>query len=414
MSKILPFRALRPKKEFVKDVASLPYDVYDLEEAKKIVQNNPLSFLRVEKSEIDLPATSELYTEHTYEIAKKNLENLLRQGVMFQDEKPCFYIYRQKSKHNEQYGITAVVSIEEYESDRIKKHELTRTDKEIDRIKHVARVGANTGPVFITYLARQEIDTIVQHIVKRNPEYDFISDDGIEHTVWIVSDYEEIESLISAFSLVDNLYIADGHHRAAAATAVRKMKKEQNQNHTGKEAYNFMLSVLFPHNQLKILPYNRAVRDLNGMSIVEFLDRVGEKFNISDALVDSKPPQIAHEIKMYLKGRWYKLTLKDENILTDDPLKLLDVSILQDDLLDRVLSIQDPRTDNRIAFIGGVKGEDELENLVNSGSYDVAFSLYPTTVSEMIKIVEAGRIMPPKSTWFEPKLRSGIFIHLIT
>jgi uncharacterized protein (DUF1015 family) len=413
VSIILPFKALRPHNQYVKAVASCPYDVVDIEEARSIVRNNPLNFLHVEKSEIDMPPHADVYGNEVYEIAKVNLQNMIQKGILFQDETPCFYIYRQKMDNHEQYGIVAKVSVAEYESGRIKKHELTRKDKEIDRIKHVSVVNAHTGLVFLTYKASMSIDSLVEKKIVGKPEYDFTTEDGISHTVWVLSDGKDIEYLRDAFAKVDDLYIADGHHRAAAAAAVGKLRKEENLSDSDDAAYNYIMAAVFPHNQLRIMDYNRVVRDLHGSDIPEFIQRVSERFVISDNFIEKSPGR-CHEFGMYLQGRWYKLTAKDGSFNENDPVKVLDVSILQDNLLDRVLGIQDPRSDNRIEFVGGIRGMKELEKLVDSGDFAVAFSLYPTTIAHLMTVADAGMVMPPKSTWFEPKLRSGIFVHLLT
>jgi len=314
---------------------------------------------------------------------------------------------------HEQYGIVARVSLAEYESGRIKKHELTRKDKEIDRIKHVAAVNAQTGLVFLTYMARSPIDSIVEKTAMNQPEYDFMADDGISHSVWIVNDEKDMKALTEAFADVDNLYIADGHHRAAAAAAVGKMRKEQNSGSSADEAYNFMMAALFPHNQIKIMDYNRVVRDLHGLDIPPFFQKVSEKFIVSDDFKEKSPRQ-CHDFGMYLQGRWYKLTARVNSFDELDPVQYLDVSILQNNLLGPILGIDDPREDNRIEFVGGIRGMKELEILVDSGSFAVAFSLYPTTLENLMVVADNGRVMPPKSTWFEPKLRSGIFVHPLT
>jgi len=411
MSVVIPFKALRPHKQFASAVASYPYDVLSVEEAREIVRDSPLNFLHVEKSEIDLPSGARADDELEYEIAKRNLGKMINDGVLFQDKKLCFYVYKQKSGSHEQHGIVAGISLAEYESGAIKKHELTKADKELDRTRHVMALNAQTGPVFVTYRANRVIDRTVKNLVKRDPEYDFVTDDGISHTVWVVDDDGDIAALISAFAKVNALYIADGHHRAAAAAAVRRIKRESNPG--GADAsYDYVMAVLFPHNQLKIMSYNRAVRDLNGSDESAFLSRVSGQFFVS-ANFQEKLPARSHEIGMYLKGRWYKLKVKEESYDPDDPIRSLDVSILQDKLLRPILGIENPRTDERIEYIGGIRGVQELERLVDSGNFAVSFSLYPTIMSQLMAVADAGKIMPPKSTWFEPKLRSGIFVRLL-
>jgi uncharacterized protein (DUF1015 family) len=413
MSVVIPFKALRPHRQFVKAVASYPYDVVSVKEAREIVKDNPLNFLHVEKSEIDLQSSIGADDESQYEIAKSNLDKLIERNVLFQEKKNCFYIYRQRAGSHAQYGIVAAISLAEYESGKIKRHELTKADKELDRIRHVMAVDAQTGPVFVTYRAQDSIDRMVKKMVGSEPEYDFVSDDGISHTVWVISVERDIAVLKKAFTEVHTLYIADGHHRAAAAAAVRKLKRETNPGGGRNEPYEYVMAVLFPHNQLKIMSYNRAVKDLNGLDEVEFLRRVRGEFLVSDKFAEKSPTQ-CHEIGMYLGGRWYKLNAKDNSYDESDPIKILDVSILQENLLKPVLGIQNPRTDERIEYIGGIRGVQELERLVDSDGFAVAFSLYPTSMEQLMAVSDAGKIMPPKSTWFEPKLRSGIFIHLLT
>lgn len=412
MSVIVPFRAVRPQKRFVEEVASYPYDVVSLEEAKTITKGNPRSFLHVIRSEIDLPPDVDAYDDVVYETARENLDSLLNGGILFQESRPCFYIYRQKAGEHEQYGIVAGVSVEEYESDHIKKHELTMAEKEADRIRHIAAVNAHTGPILITYMAEDSIDRMVGKIVNTRPEYDFTADDGISHTVWVIDDEKDSGMLKRAFLRIDSLYIADGHHRAASAAAVAVMRKAENPNHRGDEEYNYMMAVLFPHNQLKIMDYNRVVKDLNGLSEEEIISKVGEKFLVFSGFKDKSPRQF-HEFGMYLGGRWHRLEAKDGSYDKDDIVGILDVSMLQNNLLKPVLGIDDPTSDGRIEFVGGAAGTGKLEELVDSGEFAVAFSLYPPTLSQMMGIADAGKIMPPKSTWFEPKLRSGIFVHLL-
>jgi uncharacterized protein (DUF1015 family) len=367
----------------------------------------------VEKSEIDLQSSAGAKDESVYEIAKSNLDKLIQRKVLFQEKKNCFYIYRQRAGSHAQYGIVAAVSLAEYESGEIKKHELTKADKELDRIKHVMAVDAQTGPVFVAYKAQDSIDRMVKKMVESEPEYNFVSDDGISHTVWVISAEKDIAALTKAFAEVHTLYIADGHHRAAAAAAVRRLKKETNPGGGRDESYDYVMAVLFPHNQLKIMSYNRAVKDLNNLDEAEFLRQVRGQFLVSDNFAGKSPAQ-CHEIGMYLGARWYKLNAKDKSYDKNDPIKTLDVSILQDNLLKPVLGIQNPRTDERIEYIGGIRGVQELERLVDSGEFAVAFSLYPTSMEQLMAVSDAGKVMPPKSTWFEPKLRSGIFIHLLT
>ncbi|MFA4916790.1 MAG: DUF1015 family protein [Syntrophales bacterium] len=411
MAAVVPFKAVRPRKQYVQDVAALPYDVVTIEEARKITEGNPLSFLRVEKSEVDALPGSDIGNDNIYEIARLNLNGLIQAGIMTQDETACFYIYRQKMLNHEQYGIVGGISIAEYESGRIKKHELTRHDKEIDRVKHITAVNAQTGPVFVTYRYQDSLDRIIKEVVMDQPEYDFTADDGVSHTVWVISDEKKIKAVADEFAKIDSLYIADGHHRAAAAAAVGKTRREQNPDHRGDEAYNYMMAVLIPHNQLKIFEYNRVVRDIT-TSVEEtgFFNKIGQKFLITGDFKEKSPEQ-PREFGMYLGGKWYKLALRGNCHEGDNPpAGNLDVSILENHLLEPVLGIKDTRTDSRIEFVGGIKGCEELERLVDSGEFAVAFSLYPINITQLMDVVDGGGIMPPKSTWFAPKPQSGIFI----
>lgn len=411
MSAIVPFTALRPRPEFVGEVAALPYDVVSTKEAQDIAQAHPLSFLRVEKSEIDLPPDVPAHDPRIYSRARGNLEALVRDGVLFKDQLPAFYIYAQGMSGHRQYGLVAGISVAEYEAGKIKKHELTRADKELDRIYHVDKVNAHTGPVFVTYQARPTIDRLVAEVAKTLPEYDFITEDGISHTVWLINEAGKMATLIEEFAQLDRLYIADGHHRAAAAAAVARRRREQHPGRLNGE-YENMLAVLFPDRQLKIMDYNRVVKDLAGLSGAEFLQKCGKSFRITSDCRD-KSPQRSHEFSVYLDGRWYRLTAHTDIIDDSDPIGGLDVSILQDRLLGPVLGIHDPRRDERVAFVGGIRGMGELERLVDSGKFAVAFALYPVTIEQLMAVADADGIMPPKSTWFEPKLRSGIFVHLL-
>ena len=411
MSNVVPLRLLRPRKQYARSVASPPYDVVNREEASRLASGNPLSFLHVEKSEIGLvpPSADEKADDRVYRLARENLDRLISDGTLIQDAGPRYYIYRQRMGDHGQYGIVAGISAAEYESGRIKKHELTRADKEQERTRHVEIAGAQTGPVFVAYRAQEAINGIVAKTVAEMPEYDFTTDDGIAHTVWVVGNDADIGALKDAFLKVDTLYIADGHHRAAAAAAVSRMRKEQGIADGVNEACHWILAVLFPHDQLRILDYNRVVCDLHGLSAAAFLEKIGRKFLIAPDYAAKKPARL-HEFGMYLDGRWFKLALKRKTTYRD-PVRNLDVTILQEDLLRPVLGIQDPRTDRRIDFVGGIRGMAELERLVDSGTFQAAFALYPTTLEQMMRVADAGRVMPPKSTWFEPKLRSGLFVH---
>ncbi len=411
LSTLVPFRALRPKKEFVRQVAAHPYDVLDWEEAREIARTNPLSFLHVEKSEIDLQTDTGVYGDEVYAKAKENLDRLIREGVLFQDEKACFYIYRQSVPGHTQYGIVGGASTEEYDTGLIKKHELTMPDKEEDRTRHIDIVNAQTGLVFLIYRAEEAIDRIVAGVVKDDPEYDFKADDGVSHTVWVIDDDRTIEAIRRAFSVVKCLYIADGHHRAASAAAVARRRRLKDAGGTKGKEYDYFMAALFPDDQLRILDYNRVVKDLNGLSTTQFIEKIREGFRVSEDFIDRSPVRF-HEFGMYLtNGRWYRLTAKEKLYVGKNKVGQLDVSILQENILRPLLGIEDPRTDRRIGFVGGARGMRELERMVNSGQYAVAFSMYPPTIAQLMAIADSGEIMPPKSTWFEPKLRSGIFVH---
>jgi uncharacterized protein (DUF1015 family) len=410
MSIIKPFKGIRPKKEWAQKVASPPYDVLNSDEARAIAEKNPYSFLHVNKPEVDLSPEIDLYDEKVYQKGSENFNRLQKDEILISDEKPNFYVYRQIMGEHKQYGLVAAASVDEYDKDIIKKHELTRTDKENDRVKHILSLGAQVGPVFLTYKAQPAIDTIVENIVKNEAEYDFTSDDGIKHTFWVVSDEETIKELQKQFSGIDYLYVADGHHRSAAASRVQKELMKKNSNHKGDEEYNFFLTVIFPHNQMNILDYNRVVKDLNGLSNSEFMDTISKNFTIAE-INGTVKPQKAHDFSMYLDKKWYNLSAKSSIINEADPVGRLDVSILQENLLAPVLGIGDPRTDKRIDFVGGIRGMKELEQRVDSEEMKIAFALFPTSIEELMAIADAGLIMPPKSTWFEPKLRSGLINH---
>lgn len=412
MCTIVPFKAVRPPKEFVRDVASYPYDIIDSEEARKLTENNPRSFLHVVKSEIDLPPHINVHDERVYHKAKENFNNFLHDGTLFQEHTACMYVYRQQMGDHKQYGIVGCVSVDEYESSRIKKHELTRPDKQADRTKHIATLNAQTGPVFLAYRRRESLDRIVQEIAETAPEYDFTADDGISHTAWVISDENTIEIIQKEFLAIDALYIADGHHRAASAAAVAQIRREENPDYTGNEEFNYIMAVIFPGNQLNVLAYNRVVKDLNNLGETEFIDKVKEKFFVTENFMKRMPEQL-HEFGMYIKGSWYQLKAKEDTYKDRDVIGSLDVSIIQDHVLGPVLGIGDVRTDERIMFVGGIRGVEELERLVDSGECAVAFSLYPTTLHQLADVADAGQLMPPKSTWFEPKLRSGMFVHLL-
>ena len=411
MSVFRPFKAIRPIAEYAAKVAALPYDVMNSAEAAEMVKGNPYSFLHVDKAEIDLPAGTDLYSEQVYLKAKENLEKLSADGICKQDEEPKFYIYRQIMNGRAQTGLVGCVSIDDYLNNVIKKHELTRADKEADRINHVDYCDANTGPIFLTYRPQTEISALVAEWKENHsPEYDFVTDDGIANTVWVI-DCPETNAKISAlFGGVDYLYIADGHHRAASAVKVGLKRRAEKPDYDGSEEFNFFLAVLFACDELEIMDYNRVMKDLNGNTSEQFIEKISEKFTVEKAGKDAYKPEKAHTFGMLLDGEWYKLTAKYGTFNSADPVEALDVSILQNNLISPILGIDDPRTDKRIDFVGGIRGLGELERRVNEDMC-LAFSMYPTTLKELMDIADAGKIMPPKSTWFEPKLLSGLFIH---
>ena len=415
MSIIRPFRAVRPTSELAEKVAALPYDVMDSAEARIMVEGNPYSFLHVDKAEIDLDPAIDLYDTRVYEKARDNLNQMIADGVFVQEDTACFYIYKQVMNGRAQTGIVACASIDDYLNNVIKKHELTRADKEQDRINHVDYCDANTGPIFLTYRAKETINKIVNDTMSQKaPVYDFVSEDGIGHTVWVLDDEKDIATISAEFAGISDLYIADGHHRSASAVRVGAKRRQANPDYNGEEEFNYFLSVIFPDEQLYIMDYNRIVSDLNGNSVEEFLDKVQEKFIISSYDgTDPLKPEKKHTFGMYLNGKWMLLEAKDGSYDNTDPVARLDVSILQNNLLHPILGIGDPRTDKRIDFVGGIRGLQTLADRVDDGSMAVAFSMYPTTMDDLMDIADAGAIMPPKSTWFEPKLRSGLFIHLL-
>lgn len=408
MAVIRPFRALRPTAEQAKQVASVPYDVVNTQEARALVADNPLSFLHVSRPEIDMPDGTDIYGDPVYRKALDNFTNLKKICPLETEETPSIYLYRLIMGEQEQIGVVACCAVDEYDNDVIRKHERTRRDKEDDRTRHILVLRAQTGPVFLTYRARREIDTMVMETMLANAVYDFTADDGIQHTIWRVPDPVRF---VHAFREVPVLYIADGHHRAASASRARAELTDQSFGHTGDEEYNFFLAVIFPDDQVRILPYNRVVRDLNGLSTEAFLASIRRSFVVSEN--GSSAPGERGNWSMYLDHQWYGLRLPANVPKPEGSVASLDVSILQDRLLDPILGIKDVRTDKRIDFVGGMRGTGELEQLVNDKAAAVAFSLYPTTIEDLLRVSDTGEIMPPKSTWFEPKLRDGLLIHTI-
>lgn len=423
MAHVRPFRGLRPNPDFVSQIASPPYDVLNSEEAREKAEGNPISFLHVVKPEIDLDPNIDTYDIKVYEKGAENLNRLVADGKMIQDEAPCFYVYKLRMGDHEQVGIVAAASVEDYVNDKIKKHEFTRPDKEQDRVNHVNHLNAQTGPVFLTYRADATLDRLVAEVMKQEPVYDFVGDYDVQHTFYVVSDQSLVDGIFNAFAAIDALYVADGHHRSAAATRVREMRMKENASHSGDEEYNFFLTVIFPDNQMHILDYNRVVADLNNHTFDEFMEKIQEKFDIEIqglscgdcAGCGSGPyhPKSIHDFGMYIDKQWFSLKPKEGTFDANDPIEQLAVAILQNNLLSPVLGIENPRTDKRIHFVGGIRGLEELERLVDSGKYTVAFSLFPTSIAQLLSVADAGKVMPPKSTWFEPKLASGVVVHTL-
>lgn len=413
MALIRPFKALRPRKEIAEKVAALPYDVMNVQEARDMAKGNPFSFLHVSRPEIDLATDVDPYNAAVYEQGHANLRNFIKEQVLIEDQQEHYYVYRQQMGKVVQCGLVACASVDDYESGVIKKHELTRADKEEDRVKHIDYLDANDEPVFYTYRHSAEIDGIVAEVTRAASEYDFTTSDAVRHTLWVIREPAIIDRLTSLFNGIATLYVADGHHRSAAAGRVRDIRKKSNQGHTGKEEYNFFLTVIFPDHEMNIMPYNRVVESLNGNTAEQFLEAVKTKFDLKK-VAGPVNPLVKHTFGMYIDGQWYELFAKEGTFNPGDAVSRLDVSILQDNLLRPILGIDNPRTDKRINFVGGIRGTQELEKIVNSGEYKVGFSLHPTSIEELMQLADAGQIMPPKSTWFEPKLRSGLFIHLLS
>lgn len=411
MARIEPFKGLRPRKDIVDEVASPPYDVLNSQEAREFAKGNNFSFLHIVKPEIDLPEETDPYSYEVYARAKENFERFQNEKIMIKDNKKNFYIYKQVWKENIQIGLVAGASAQDYQDDVIKKHEQTREDKEKDRMRHIETLNANTGPVFLTFKQKREIDDLFEKAMQEEPEYDFVSKDGVRHVFYVVRNENLIKSIKEEFSKLDHLYVADGHHRSASATKIKIKREKQNQNHTGKEEYNFFLSVIFPHNQMNILAYNRVVKDLRGLCKAELFYKISENFEYKET--EKRVPDSRHEFCMYIEGKWYLLRAKKKSFDKKDVVESLDVSILHNNLLDPVLGIKDPRKDERINFVGGIRGYEELEKLVDKGRYKLAFSLFPTTIDQLFLVADSGRNMPPKSTWFEPKLKSGLVTHLL-
>jgi uncharacterized protein (DUF1015 family) len=411
MAHIEPFRALRPRRDLARLVAAPPYDVLSSEEARQMAGTNPFSFLHIGKPEIDLPPGTDLYSSEVYAKGKENFDRFVRDGILSRDPRPAFSVYKQVWGNHVQVGLVAGASCQDYLDDVIKKHELTRPDKENDRMRHIETLGAQTGPVFLTYRAAAAIDALVEEAMVREPEYDFETPDSVRHVFHLVDDERLVGRLREEFAALHFLYVADGHHRSAAATRIKVRREKENPGHTGREEYNFFLAVIFPHNQMKILPYNRVVKDLHGLSKEDFLEKTARNFTVRPG--GRKSPERTKRFSMFLAGAWYDLEARPGTYDPADPVASLDVAILQENLLAPVLGVADPRTDKRIDFVGGIRGTGELEKRVGEGGFAVAFSLFPTTIDQLFSVADQGKIMPPKSTWFEPKLKDGLAVHLI-
>lgn len=410
MAVIKAFECIRPDEKVADRVAALPYDVYNREEALKEVEREPLSFLAIDRAETQFDSSVDTYADCVYDKARELLDSRIADGTFITDTDKAYYVYELTMNGRTQTGIAACASIDDYNNNIIKKHENTRADKEQDRINHVDRCSAQTGPIFLAYRADEVIRNEVAKAKETKPLYSFTSQDGIRHQVYKISNAQSVENIEKAFAGIDDIYIADGHHRAASAVKVGLKRREEHPDYTGEEEFNYFLSVLFPDEELMIMPYNRVVKDLNGYSKEEFIKKIEEKFEIEESAAAVEPAYKA-EFGMYLDEKWYKLKAK-KDILSDDPVDGLDVAILQNNLLEPVLGIHDPKTDKRIDFVGGIRGLLELEKRCHTDCV-LAFSMYPTSIAELFAVADAGRLMPPKSTWFEPKLRSGLFIHKI-
>jgi len=413
MAILKAFRGLRPVKDKVKQIVSKPYDVLSSDEARIEAKGNPISFLHIVKPEIDLPPGTDPYSPSVYEKGRVNFRVMVNNLLFFQDDKDCLYVYALTMNGKRQVGLVGCAGVEDYMNGVIRKHELTRPDKEEDRKNHVRVSNMNAEPVFFAYPDEPEIDKIINKVTEDESEYDFVSDDGVRHTFWVINDDETIIKLTELFSKIPYTYVADGHHRTAAAALVGNERKLQNPNHTGDEEYNYFLAVHFPASQLTILDYNRVVKDLNGLSEKEFLGKLSENFTVEEKGEKEYKPNKLHNFGMYLNKKWYSLTAKQGTYNEDDPIGILDVTILYKYVLKPILNIADLRTDKRIAFVGGIRGLEGLKKRVDSGEMKAAFALYPVSMKQLMGIADTGNIMPPKTTWFEPKLRSGLIVHKI-
>lgn len=412
MPLIRAFPGLRPAKGRAADVAAPPYDVMNEAEAREMVKGRPWSFLHISRPEVDLPEGTDPYAPQVYAKAAENLTKMQVEGILVRDTKPCYYVYRLTMGAHVQTGLVAAASVEAYDTDRIKKHEFTRPAKEDDRVRQVDALNAQTGPVFLVYPSTPEVDDTLNRQTHTPPQMDVTAADGVRHEIWVVDNETVVANLTQAFDAMEALYVADGHHRSAAGSRVGAARRAANPQHTGNESYNYFLSVIFPHNQMQILDYNRVVKDLNGLDKHDFLAKVAEAFTLEPSDEPVKP-QAPAEFGMYLDGQWYRLRLNAARIPTDDPVARLDVSLLANNLIEPILGISDPRRDSRIDFVGGIRGLAGLERRVDSGEMQVAFSLYPTRMEDLMAVADAGEVMPPKSTWFEPKLADGLVSHVL-
>lgn len=414
MKLLKPFAGLRPRRDLAAKVAAHPYDVVNREEAAAMAEGNPYSFFHINKPEIDLPASVDPHDQQVYDRGAQNLQRFITEGVMLRDGEEKLYVYKQVMGKHQQVGVVAVASVDAYEKDLIKKHEFTRPEKEDDRVYHMDTLGAQVGPVFLTYRARKDIDRLVAQVTATKPEYDFTAADGTQHVFWVIEDLGLAADLEAAFDQVPCLYVADGHHRSAAAARVRHMRAKRNPQHQGDESYNWFLVVVFPDDQMQILDYNRVIQDLNGKDVDQFMEELEDRFAITPMPSrEAARPKHAHQFAMYMNRQWFALDLPEGSVDESDPVRSLDVSILQERLLEPLLGIKDQRRDKRIDFVGGIRGLAELEKRVDSGQWQLAIALYPTSIASLMAIADAGEVMPPKSTWFEPKLKSGLVVHVL-
>ncbi len=413
MAIVRPFRGLRPMPSLAKEVASPPYDVLSTEEARSMAASNPRSFLRVNKPELEFDPGTDQYSEAVYQRGKDNLMKLYNEGSMMRDDKPSFYLYRLTMDGKSQTGLVTLTSCEEYDQNKIKKHEHTRPEKVKDRANHISFLQAQVGPVFTTFKYDDTVDGIFKRVTGGTADVDFVADDGVRHELWVVSDQPTIDEIVAAFAALGDIYIADGHHRSASASEIRRRSIEANANHTGDEPYNFFLDVIFPDKELNILAYNRVVKDLGDMTVEQILEKAADKFEIAPHEGDVDPAE-PHTFGMYADGKWYQLKSKAGSFDESSPTGSIDAAVLGANFIAPIMGIENPKTDKRIDFVGGIRGTKELVKLVDSGDYKMAFSLYPTSIKQLLDVADAGEVMPPKSTWFEPKLRSGMVVNLLS